>query len=437
MKRILGLLIVAFYTIVIACTNDFGGYEENQPKNSVNVYAVSVDEAVKTLNELLSDNKLQITRSDINAITLSKSDFLPNTRGSSDDIPVVYILNFGEQGGTAIMAADMRMKPIYAVVEKDGFTQNDILVNESVDNGEIEQLRSILSSRIRSEIIEDLEKLSEFEMETRAQVLVDEAWLVTRGETTCGPLLETKWGQGSPYNDLEPMWEDGKRYYAGCVTIAIAQILTYFQQPSAINGVAMDWNLLSNCVYGHTMNADERAEVAKFVHQIGTCLDLNRDSEYGTAGSTIGMASLFFLLKTPLQDVTTASYNWNVIKPLLADYGPVYVRGFATYLDYEGNEETSGHAWIVDGYYSKTEECWWRQYHSTDPLDFTDTMVGLRYTKLLHCNYGWDGSCDGYYTEGIFNTLEGPERIDVECGDEENNQIYNFDTGLRMITYTY
>ena len=159
MKRIFILLISVFCTTFITCTNDFGGYKENPPKDSKNVYAVSVDEAVKTLNELLLDKKLQITRSDITAVTLSKSDFLPKTRGCSDDIPIVYILNFGAQGGTAIMAADMRMRPIYAVVERDGFTQNDILANRSIKNGELEQLRSILSNRIRSEIIEDIKNM--------------------------------------------------------------------------------------------------------------------------------------------------------------------------------------------------------------------------------------------------------------------------------------
>ncbi len=435
MKQLLRLLIVVLCTIVVACIENFGDYEEVLPKDCENVYAVSVDEAVDALDELLSGKKMRITRSDVDVVTLTKADFLPNTRGSGDDVPVIHILSFGEDGGTAIMAADMRMKPIYAVVENNGFTQDDVLAYSSTGNSEKEQLRSLLSNSIRSEIIEDIESLSDFGVNTRAQSLVDEAWVVTRSETTCGPLLATKWTQGSPYNDLEPLWKDGKRYYAGCVTIAIAQILTYFQQPSSINGVAMNWDLLSNCVYGHTMNANERAEVAKFVHQIGLNLDLERDYETGASGSS--NAALFFLLKTPLQNVNTVSYNWNVIKPILDVNNPVYIQGFATYINEDEVLDTTGHAWVIDGYYFKTEECWWRDYVGMDPLDYVDTMVGMRYTKLLHCNYGWEGHCDGYYTEGIFDTTEGPEWIDSDNGDYGGEHDYNFDMNLDIITYTY
>jgi hypothetical protein len=53
------------------------------------------------------------------------------------------------------------------------------------------------------------------------------------------------------------------------------------------------------------------------------------------------------------------------------------------------SSSTAGHAWIVDGA---------RVLHNG----------GAIYTVYLHCNYGWDSYCDGYYNMLAFDCTSGP-----------------------------
>lgn len=47
-----------------------------------------------------------------------------------------------------------------------------------------------------------------------------------------GPLLDSNWHQNAPFNNLCPIWPgDGERSFAGCVAIAMAQIMKYHEWP--------------------------------------------------------------------------------------------------------------------------------------------------------------------------------------------------------------
>ena len=50
---------------------------------------------------------------------------------------------------------------------------------------------------------------------------------------------------------------------------------------------------------------------------------------------------------------------------------------------------------------------------------------GTQYEYLVHCNWGWDGSRDGYYYSGAFNTDNGPEI--------RSDSPYHFQYNLKII----
>ena len=71
-----------------------------------------------------------------------------------------------------------------------------------------------------------------------------------------------------------------------------------------------------------------------------------------------------------------------------------------------------GHAWIIDGGRRTT--------HSSG--NFTTTYV--------HCNMGWDGKCDGYYLNAVFDTTVGPaykDINDVVVGTSDYNFKYDIE----------
>ncbi len=76
----------------------------------------------------------------------------------------------------------------------------------------------------------------------------------------------------------------------------------------------------------------------------------------------------------------------------------------------------------IDGYMEQTRTI-------TKP---TSTSTETR--KLMHCNFGWQGDCDGYYVSDVFDLDEGP--VETEDGDIESDD-YNshFNWWYRIIEY--
>ena len=68
-------------------------------------------------------------------------------------------------------------------------------------------------------------------------------------------------------------------------------------------------------------------------------------------------------------------------------------------------------------------------------IDGTSQTVYTTTTKV-HCNFGYAGSCDGYYTSGVFDaskTLSSGD-IDSQIGDEAGT-ARNYSSNLCIIVY--
>lgn len=75
-------------------------------------------------------------------------------------------------------------------------------------------------------------------------LIIYNRWIVSKN-VDCK--LETIWNQGSPFNDLCPKvgWFKREKAPAGCVPIAVGQIVAYHEYPNLIcNGVKIDYSLL-------------------------------------------------------------------------------------------------------------------------------------------------------------------------------------------------
>lgn len=61
------------------------------------------------------------------------------------------------------------------------------------------------------------------------------------------PMIGTKWGQGSPYNDQCP-----NKYPTGCVATAVSQIMWYYKYPKQGSGSTMDFDQVIFVDYSKT-----------------------------------------------------------------------------------------------------------------------------------------------------------------------------------------
>ncbi|WP_456086495.1 C10 family peptidase [Parabacteroides sp.] len=195
--------------------------------------------------------------------------------------------------------------------------------------------------------------------------------------TSIEPLVVTQWDQGSPYNALCP-----NQAQAGCVAIAMAQIMKFHRFPTYFN-----WNDMPNTGATYA-NQFLIAEVGKAI-----------DTDYGEDSSGAKP-------KNAVKQFDNYGYN-----AILKDHKPSEVafeiRNFNRPVFMCGDRNlTKGHAWICDGLISNSSEYeYYVEYLYNGSYDnFGETLLdlpggfgGISYTTF-HMNWGWGGRHDGWYT---------------------------------------
>ncbi len=198
------------------------------------------------------------------------------------------------------------------------------------------------------------------------------------------PLLLSKWNQDSPYNAECPIDANGPggRVYAGCVAVAMAQVMYYYRYPEygtashsyyhnvygaqSANFAATNykWNEMQN-----EMSYGGNFQIAQLLQHLGISVDMGYSASGSGAYSFTAASALVsyfgYQSSTSLEsrsDYTQTQWN-NMLIAQLNSNKPMYYHG----RDSQGN---SGHAFNLDGYQG---------------------------TDHFHFNWGWSGSYDGYY----------------------------------------
>lgn len=221
---------------------------------------------------------------------------------------------------------------------------------------------------------------------------------------TVSPLLTTTWGQNAPYNMQCPVPQYGSRPPAGCVAIATAQIMKYWNHPATGYGshsydcegfgtltadfgaTAYSWADMPNLLTGVSATTQANA-VAQLVFHIGVAVEM----EYATSSNSGSSATSHSNGSHSLVCAENAlKYNFKY-SPLLhtehkADHtDSSWLAMLRSELDaqrpvYYSGRGGGGHAFVCDGYNS---------------------------AGLFHMNWGWEGYCDGYYAVGALNPASG------------------------------
>lgn len=201
----------------------------------------------------------------------------------------------------------------------------------------------------------------------------DEAW------TNVGPLLTTKWAQGSPYNDQCPMIGN-TRCVTGCVATAMAQVLNYHKLPRTMHGTktygytlngtrytnsfdfganTFDWNNM-NDTYGWLVTNAQKAAVAKLMYACGVASSMRYTTDESGTNTWVGTDAINYFM----DGIRADHYGYDkerILQELKANR-PVIYSG--------ANSSGGAHCFVIDG---------------------------CRSDGYFHCNLGWGGGNDGYY----------------------------------------
>ena len=248
------------------------------------------------------------------------------------------------------------------------------------------------------------------------------------------PLIKTLWEQSRDYNDKVPVkCTKNEEAPVGCVAVAVGQLMAYYKRPPFFKGREMHWDdmtkvdagdmfsTIDNYSVGHNSTAKE--DIQYLLAHLGDGDYLNMDYGCGESGSTIYRA-IQTLTKLGYI-VTERGYDNNTVISQITNNNPVYIRGRSEKKEHRllginfYNTYGGGHAWILDGYISKTRTI---SHYSCCPLFEGEVKyVNREYLRLAHNNFGWGGMLDGssykpnstyydgtgWYRIGIFNGKSG------------------------------
>lgn len=206
-----------------------------------------------------------------------------------------------------------------------------------------------------------------------------------------GPLINTKWHQGEPFN------VDAPNGYAGCIPIAVAQIAYYYKHPGKY-----DWNQ----IYPFPVLNDGFKYFIKDIRKL--C-----DVTYNSGGTASNYDKAYKAFK---------SLGYNVAKAGLPDFiklrnemktkNPVYIQG-------ENSQTGKGHAWVCEGYKNIRYEgvismiiaprfgepsaegsLYFDYVFSAYPMSSLDQNL---YGEFYYMNMGWGSTNDGWYRANSYN----------------------------------
>lgn len=246
-------------------------------------------------------------------------------------------------------------------------------------------------------------------------------------------LIPFNWGQNSPFNEYCPWSLQGSGHVpAGCVAVAGAQMLAYFQKlfdmeinvpmiEYSYDNVAQVSDNIAN-IWQDIHNQDTDA-AAKLISYVGYSVNMNY-SDNGSGASNLTLRDNVFtangINSNYINHPNGAGYS-DIIKHNLLNDMPVLVAAAQTQ-----NGISDGHSFIIDGYkgyrnkYIYTYE--WIYGPSTVPLPSKPPKVEIEYSSpvIQQIRMNW-GYANEYLNDNLY-TLTGDWTIVVNG----ENRAYNY-----------
>lgn len=392
MKKVYLLVQVFLVLFFISCSEADLNHELSTLANEKVDYCLSqenaIDIAIESLKNLDANSESLTRVASAKWKVCDVYQYPSVTTRTAGEKDFFYIVNFSD-GGFAVVPNNEKATDVYALSTEGRF---DVEENENLKD---------FMSRAQEYLYEEVSVVPcQFQpvpppddIKNYAKEWYAGEWCYAKRITTSTTpffLLKTEWNQYEPYR-LFCFTSAGEQAAAGCVAVAMAQIMAYHKQPQSYNGHAYLWDEMLRYSYVPSIGAVAES-VAYLVNDIGKEVQMQYGTfEKGGSSSNINNAFLGFLTYG-FQVTVPQKYNSEKVLESLELNRPVLIR--ATDVN-SGNGE--GHEWVVDGYYQESTSV---QYYSEETLEYKGGRGSSK--KYLHCNWGWS-SGNGYFLENVYN----------------------------------
>jgi len=302
---------------------------------------------------------------------------LVKTYFTTNSVPAFYVFN--AENGFVIISAEDFETPVIGYSNEGVFDENKVpfqmreYLNDFVVN---------IQYGIENHVVADEKTQRKWHLAKTGGRLNDSKIL-----KEVSPMLTAHWAQGCYYNAMCPADTNGVCGHAvvGCVAVAMAQIMHYYGYPQKGSGnhsYSTNYGIISadfgNAFYdwinmpdslSHNSSATEIDAVSQLLYHCGVAVDMG----YSANGSGASSNNVIVALKNYF------GYADEIFKDRKGNYtNDEWLAKVKYYLDYNCPLFYSGagsaiHSFVCDGYDSN---------------------------DMLHFNWGWNGSHNGYFALG-------------------------------------
>lgn len=430
-KKIISMwFVLLFLSFFSSCSDEETNTTLDTGGNYVSISTkVSMEEAKTELEAILNDVDAPTTRFASNVKRRIANSF--TVRGESvqtrisSETPTVHVFNFEEKKGFAIMSGDRRVPSLIALADSGEISEEEAIENPGV---------AVFLEKMEERYDDDISSSSSISSGN----IKYGAWqnIVYKD---CG-YCNVKWGQNPPYNKYCPL-ENEERTVTGCVATAVAQLMSIYKYPSSYNGYSFDWDKMTEYYSVSSCSSTAQDQIARLMEQLGKEKNLN--TSYHTVsngGSGANAENIARTLKNfgYSNGGTLGEYNTDKVVSELKNGYSVLVGGFChkkttRILGFKVKTSyTGGHRWLCHGLLERRRTI--KVYNSNGEL--TKTYTESTWYPL--CNWGWDGSFDGYYLSGAFDSTTGgiyPDNATSTRAENENNsKDYDYQYNITAVT---
>ena len=292
--------------------------------------------------------------------------------GASSQSANYYVFTSGENKGFVIVSGDDRFPEIIGYSDEGSFDATNMPQNlASFMDAYQNMVKAVGNGDIKA--VSQLEKVKAMRNSSVSRSVIS-------------PILgNVAWGQDAPYNKLCPTDASGKQCVAGCVAVAMAQVMSFYKYPQQLlndisayvtkrnklsipsinEGETYNWKSIQDNYKGN-YTEEQSTAVAKLVYHCGAAVKMDYTSNASAASITpYPLTHYFGYDKDLLQDVQRSSFTqeqWEtLINQELNAKRPII---------YSGQSTIGGHTFVCDG---------------------------ADGTGLYHINWGWNGDYNGYF----------------------------------------
>lgn len=331
----------------------------------------------------------------------------PQSRSDVSCDTLLYAIDYGNGNGFALVSAIYGTEAFIGIVESGNFDDSETIMNDGFQyylNAATEYAASGIG----------IGDGSSFELTPYYYTISRPVYDFIE------PKVKVEWGQRYPEGYFCP------NKISGCVQTAMAQIFSYFEEPSTINltypekdktSVTLNWTELKK----HKTSPNTYATTSITTH-LNSCetsedthLDLGRlcrelgyrnKAEYETnqtgAYSHYARTNFASILNNhQVSQLTNTDNSGEDIYELIKQDYILYIQG-------SDIDKDACHAFIADGGKSVGTITY---YYIKDPDTGKDTLLRVvdNAPKYIHFNWGWNGNSNGYFLAGVFDTTNAHE----------------------------